>query len=542
MTAGRPYPGIELRHSAPPAIGEAVLAVQQRLGELGMACADIRDAALPRTRTGTPAGDIAGLFGIRTAAATRRYQGQRGLRIDGIIGPITWDALWGTPAQPGTQLGTQPSGPAIVLRSSAPSGIRPDARNTDLAELHPVARARVLATLDGLKAEGIPMKVFEAFRTPERQQFLFAKGRNAVGEVVDKSAVVTQARPFESYHQYGLAADIVIDSPGMNPWDTGSAETRGWWAALHRIARSNGMEPLSWEMPHVQVAGLSPTVLLRGEYPGGGDASWADNLEQAIARWPGSRKPPAPSGPASSSQTRPPLATLPIGPNAVEADGLDWNSLPQVAATTLGNPFGGQRWRVDEHGVHVEGQPTPQRTDGAPKTCGAILERLGPLIHRYSLKHQVPAEHIVMTIATETGRWLDDGFTGPGTFRWEPGVTDYSAGPMQMLSRTAREVSQQNGLGYDDDRFPQFASHPAPTPDDLPMYNPDIAIDLGTARMRQLIARNGPDPLLVAAAYNAGSLRASNDNPWGIHCFGDHLDRAAQWFGDACEVVGRMRR
>ena len=42
---------------------------------------------------------------------------------------------------------------------------------------------------------------------------------------------------------------------------------------------------------------------------------------------------------------------------------------------------------------------------------------------------------------------------------------------------------------------------------------------------------------LAAAAYNAGSLRQDSGNMWSLRSTGDHLDRAARFFGDACAVL-----
>ncbi len=44
-------------------------------------------------RSGSPAGNIDGVFGTRTLNALRRFQSRNGLTPDGIAGPATWEAL-----------------------------------------------------------------------------------------------------------------------------------------------------------------------------------------------------------------------------------------------------------------------------------------------------------------------------------------------------------------------------------------------------------------------------------------------------------------
>ena len=147
-----------------------------------------------------------------------------------------------------------------------------------------------------------------------------------------------------------------------------------------------------------------------------------------------------------------------------------------------------------------------------------------------------------MTIAAETGIAMAEGFTGPKTFRWEPGVTDYSAGPMQVLSATARDLDTAFALGFDQAAFPSFAAKPEPAPGDLAMYVGRTSIQCGTAMIREGMALTGTNPVLVGARYNAGSLRADLSNPWGLHATGDHLDRCAGFFGDACATLKQLGR
>ncbi len=160
-------------------------------------------------------------------------------------------------------------------------------RQTDLAHLHPVMRAATKKILAELAAENIPFKAFEAYRSPRRQRHLFAQGRTAPGKIV------TKARAWESYHQYGLAVDFVLFINNDWSWDDAGPEA-AWWARLHEIGRRHGLEPVSFEKPHLQVVGLSPDRLRTGQYPAGGDKSWAENLEAHIIDW-GQGAPPVPA-------------------------------------------------------------------------------------------------------------------------------------------------------------------------------------------------------------------------------------------------------
>ena len=171
-------------------------------------------------------------------------------------------------------------------------------RNDDPALLHPEFRQRAKSVLTTLKKESIPFRLFEGFRSPQRQRSLFAQGRTQPGRVV------TKAQPWESYHQYGIAADFVLYIDGQWSWDD-SGKRRAWWVRLHAVARDAGLEPLSWELPHLQLAGIGLAELKRGDYPPGGDASWAANLEAATESWAGS---PGAPPPPQHGPVRPPLA------------------------------------------------------------------------------------------------------------------------------------------------------------------------------------------------------------------------------------------
>ena len=238
--------------------------------------------------------------------------------------------------------------------------------NRDVASLHPEMRTRVAGVMAAIAREGLPLRVFEAWRSPERQRHLFAQGRTRPGNKV------TFAQGWESYHQYGLAVDLVGFVAGNWTWNLPDAT----WKRMHQIGADHGLERLGFETPHLQLAGLDVRALMRGVWPSGGDVTWRENLEESIAGW--NDTPAAPPFPAGLG--RPALGT------AERRSGADWILPPLPSTSDWHAMFGGQRWRHDGNGVYLENaRTTPLRTPGAPLTVTAILDLYGPVIHKASL-------------------------------------------------------------------------------------------------------------------------------------------------------------
>jgi len=169
-------------------------------------------------------------------------------------------------------------------------------RDTDLAHLHPVFREKVETMLSQFEAEGLPFRPFECFRSPHRQDWLYQQGRTRPG------SVVTKAHAWESYHQYGLAIDFVLFENGKWSWDT-AGEKMAWWRRMQELGRAQGLEPVSFEMPHLQLAGVTLAQLREGEVPPDGDETWSDCLESAAAAW--AAQPASP--PFQLPTSRPPI-------------------------------------------------------------------------------------------------------------------------------------------------------------------------------------------------------------------------------------------
>jgi peptidoglycan L-alanyl-D-glutamate endopeptidase CwlK len=96
--------------------------------------------------------------------------------------------------------------------------------------LHP--RMRPLATrfLQEAKKQGINLRITAGLRTAAEQEALFQQGRTTPG------AKVTNARAWQSYHNYGLAIDVVPMN-ALNQPDWNSRE----WNRIGQIGKSVGL-------------------------------------------------------------------------------------------------------------------------------------------------------------------------------------------------------------------------------------------------------------------------------------------------------------
>jgi len=147
------------------------------------------------------AGGADGQFGPNTERATKAYQAKHGLEADGIVGPKTIAAA----------VAEGFVAPTIHIAPSVP-----------VAELHPVLAQRVARLIDlTAQQHNIVSIVHDGFRSFEEQTVLFAKGRTTPGPKV------TNARAGESYHNYGLAVDIVTNQGGKPVWSEPDERIRG---------------------------------------------------------------------------------------------------------------------------------------------------------------------------------------------------------------------------------------------------------------------------------------------------------------------------
>lgn len=145
---------------------------------------------------------------------------------------------------------------------SGASNLRPEQiPDSDTSKLDPVFKRQLDDLLSRLEANHIPMKVYEAVRSSERQGYEYSIGRTTQ---LDR-APVTYAKPGSSPHLYGLAVDFVIDMDNLpehlrgkvdGPWDgllppkdsksqstydLNKPEVANYWKMLGELATASGL-------------------------------------------------------------------------------------------------------------------------------------------------------------------------------------------------------------------------------------------------------------------------------------------------------------
>lgn len=218
-----------------------------------------------------------------------------------------------------------------------------------------------------------------------------------------------------------------------------------------------------------------------------------------------------PASAPEQAEGRPPTPARP---------GLVSEAMPELSRPHRHFPDG-VSWSLTADGIAIDGAAA-KGTVGEPSTVRDVWQRFGQLCAASARKHGVPVELIVATIATESGG-------NPNARRPEPTINDESVGLMQTLVKTARGATGRSSLTGND------------------LLDPATSIDAGTAYIAQQRGSTHFDPPLVAAAYNAGSIKRdeADANRWKLHCFprgtGRHIDKYVGFFSD-CMRVARAGR
>jgi hypothetical protein len=158
--------------------------------------------------------------------------------------------------------------------------------------------------------------------------------------------------------------------------------------------------------------------------------------------------------------------------------------------------FHGRYWRVENNRVYIgTGSPT-----GSTSAVSHCMQRYGHSIRRWADHFHMSRASVVATALTESN------CTNPG------GSSDgLSSGPMQVTGSTCGALM---GMRSGACRSRMHS-------------DPDFSFQVGVKYMASSYQRHqhDHDPPRIAAAYNAGSIRASSANRWHMLSTGNHIDR-----------------
>ncbi len=125
---------------------------------------------------------------------------------------------------------------------------------TRLNEVHP-ALAALIRKLHDMLAPEFEIRVTQGLRSWSEQATLYAQGRTTPGKII------TNAPPGTSWHNYGLAVDVVPMTVGTNQpdWDVSHSD----WQRIHAVAQSLGLVcgadfRTFKDWPHLQLTGRFP--------------------------------------------------------------------------------------------------------------------------------------------------------------------------------------------------------------------------------------------------------------------------------------------
>jgi peptidoglycan hydrolase-like protein with peptidoglycan-binding domain len=261
---------------------------------------DRRDVGIVQhalARHGHSPGRIDRVVGRRTIAAIRSFQSRLRMKPDGLVEvdrkteralrqpPSPRPPRDAAPSNEGAMSGQAAPEPA---QANAPKG-KPEQATSErtsgdprglLAALHPAMQSRARALLAEAERRGLSVFVFEGMRSIERQDKLYEQGRTAPGKVV------TWVKGGGSYHNYGIAIDVVFQ--GKRPWGE-----QHDWNALGACGEAAGLE---WggrwkkaDRPHFQIPGLTIAQLKAWHGSGGMQNVWrhvGGNDERTDAKQP----------------------------------------------------------------------------------------------------------------------------------------------------------------------------------------------------------------------------------------------------------------
>ena len=128
-----------------------------------------------------------------------------------------------------------------------------DSSNQRLSEVHPKL-AVAIRQMDA-QYPALSIQVTEGLRNWATQDLLYQQGRTLPGNIV------TNAKPGYSYHQFGLAVDLVPEDimPGQPDWNVNHPAWKQMIASGESVGLVSGSEWRTFpDNPHFQMTGKLP--------------------------------------------------------------------------------------------------------------------------------------------------------------------------------------------------------------------------------------------------------------------------------------------
>ena len=117
-------------------------------------------------------------------------------------------------------------------------------------QLKPLVKRNAQEIVKEMKELGHPVRIVEGYRSMEKQAGYYNQGRTTPGNII------TNAKPGQSFHNYGVAVDFVFRKEGYNA-------SKELWETLGTVGKKHGFEwGGDWsgfvDRPHMQyTAGYS---------------------------------------------------------------------------------------------------------------------------------------------------------------------------------------------------------------------------------------------------------------------------------------------
>lgn len=155
-----------------------------------------------------------------------------------------------------------------------------------LDKVYPPLADRVYALIRSLYLNGLYFGAFMGLRTWEEQDALYAQGRT------DPGKIVTKAKGGQSWHNFGLAVDIVEDGDPNNAGIHWSWSNNADYLKVGTFADTIGLEWGGYwkafkDYPHVQFTEQLTLDTACGLYKVGGlQAVWDEVTKRTEGIWP----------------------------------------------------------------------------------------------------------------------------------------------------------------------------------------------------------------------------------------------------------------